>query len=202
MNVVIVDHGAGNLRSLAGGIERAGGIAEISADARTVAAAARLVLPGVGSAAAAVAQMQVRGLIAAVREATAAGAYLLGICLGMQLLFERSDEGGCDCLGLLPGRVAAIDWADRVPHMGWNDVRPLVSHPLTANLPAVCYFAHSFAARPADGADVLATTDLESGTLPSLVGRGRIAGAQFHPERSGPAGGALLRAFLHWRDAA
>jgi glutamine amidotransferase len=203
VNVVVVDHGAGNLRSLAAGIERAGGAVEISADAGRVAAARRLVLPGVGQAAAAVERMRSRDLLAAVREAAAAGAHVLGICLGMQLLFERSDEGNCDCLGLLPGRVEAIGWAERVPHMGWNDVRPRTAHPLTAGLPAVCWFAHSFAAVAADRRDVLAATDLDSGELPSLVGRDRIAGAQFHPERSGRAGAALLRGFLEWSaDAA
>jgi len=203
VTVLVVDHGAGNLRSLTAGIERAGGAVEVSADPDRVAAGRVLLLPGVGSAAAAIERMQARDLLAAVRGAAAAGAYVLGICLGMQLLFERSDEGGCECLGLLPGGVAAIGWAGRVPHMGWNDVRARSAHPLTAGLPAVCYFAHSYVAVPAEPTDVIATTDLDGAELPSLVGRGRVAGAQFHPERSGAAGGALLRAFLDWSaDAA
>ena len=202
MTVVIVDHGAGNLRSLRAGLERAGESAVVSADPRQVAGAARLVLPGVGSAAAAIVRMRRTGLAGAVVEAVAGGAHLLGICLGMQLLFERSEEGGGDCLGLLDGDVRRIGWSRRLPHMGWNDVSPVRAHPLTTPLPAVCYFAHSFAAAPAVPADVLATTDLDGRELPSLVGRRRVVGAQFHPEKSGPAGGRLLAAWLEWSGGA
>lgn len=203
MTVVIVDHGAGNLRSLRAGLERAGARAVVSGEPERVAGAARLVLPGVGSAAAAIARMRRTGLAEAVEHAALGGAHLLGVCLGMQLLFEHSEEGGCDCLGLLAGGVRRIGWSRRLPHMGWNEVTPAaVAHPLTAALPAVCYFAHSFAAEPAAPADVLATTELDGRDLPSLAGRGRVVGAQFHPEKSGPEGLRLLTAWLAWSDDA
>ena len=109
----------------------------VSGDAGELRAAERLVLPGVGAAAPAMAALRERGLDRAI---AGSGAPLLGVCLGMQLLFERSAEGGVDCLGLLPGEVVAIDWAQRVPHMGWNDV-------VGDGEPAVCYFAHSYAVR-------------------------------------------------------
>jgi glutamine amidotransferase len=121
----------------------------------------------------------------------------------MQLLFERSEEGDAECLGLLQGRVVAMRFARRVPHMGWNDVVAQAPHPLAGALPAVCYFAHSYAAEPARPETALGTTDLDGRRFVSVAGSGRIAGTQFHPEKSGPAGRRLLRAFLDWSgDAA
>jgi imidazole glycerol phosphate synthase glutamine amidotransferase subunit len=121
---------------------------------------------------------------------------VLGICLGLQLLFERSEEGETGCLGLLPGAVRRIDWAATVPHMGWNDVTPAGGDSLAGALPAVCYFAHGYVAEPADPGDVVATTELDGRLFASAVARGRVAAVQFHPERSGPAGRALLAALL------
>jgi glutamine amidotransferase len=196
--VVVVDYGAGNLRSLRTGLERAGATVTVTTDAGRVAAAARVLVPGVGAAGAAMAALERGGLRRAILAAAAAGAHVFGICLGMQLLYERSEEGGVECLGLLPGRVAAMRFAGRLPHMGWNDVTPEREHPLAATLPAVCYFAHSYCVEPAAADTVLATTELDGHRFTSVAGRGRIAGTQFHPEKSGPAGRALLRSFLAW----
>jgi glutamine amidotransferase len=136
------------------------------------------------------------GLVDAVRAAVADGAHLLGVCVGLQLLFERSAEGDTPCLGLLPGTVAHLDGVERLPHMGWNDVEPVVpDHPLAADLPAVAYFAHSYAVR-GRVPSTLAETELDGVRFSSLVGAGRVAGAQFHPERSARAGHALLERFL------
>jgi imidazole glycerol-phosphate synthase subunit HisH len=200
--VCVVDYGAGNLRSLRHGLERAGADVTVTSDAEAVAAAGRVLVPGVGAAGAAMAALERRGLVSAVRSASAAGAYVFGICLGMQLLFESSDEGGVDCLGLLPGRVTAMSFAGRLPHMGWNDVTACDGHPLASALPAVCYFAHSYAVEPASVDDVVATTELDGRRFASMAGSGRVAGTQFHPEKSGPAGRALLRAFLDWSAGA
>jgi imidazole glycerol-phosphate synthase subunit HisH len=201
--VCVVDYGAGNLRSLRTGLERAGATVTVTSDADRVAGAARVLVPGVGAAGAAMAALERRGLRRAIRAAAAAGGYVFGICLGMQLLFESSDEGDAECLGLLSGRVTAMGFADRLPHMGWNDVSPATDHPLAAGLPAVCYFAHSYAVQPASAAAVVATTELDDHRFASMVGSDRIAGTQFHPEKSGPAGRELLRSFLRWSgDAA
>jgi len=201
--VCVVDYGAGNLRSLRTGLERAGATVTVTADADRVARAARVLVPGVGAAGAAMAALERSGLRAAILAAAAAGGYVFGICLGMQLLFESSDEGDVECLGLLPGRVTAMGFADRLPHMGWNDVVADNGHPLAAGLPAVCYFAHSYAVEPASAADVVAITELAGRRFASMAGSGRVAGTQFHPEKSGPAGRDLLRAFLRWSgDAA
>jgi glutamine amidotransferase len=200
--VCVVDYGAGNLRSLRTGLERAGAEVTVTDDAARVAAAGRVLLPGVGAAGTAMAALERRGLAGAIRDATAAGAYVFGICLGLQLLFEASDEDDVPCLGLLPGRAVAMGFADRLPHMGWNDVTAQADHPLSRALPAVCYFAHSYAVEPAAADAVLGTTELGGRPFASIAGAGRVAGTQFHPEKSGPAGRELLRAFLQWSDRA
>jgi imidazole glycerol-phosphate synthase subunit HisH len=200
--VCVVDYGAGNLRSLRTGLERAGAEVIVTDDADRVGAAERVLVPGVGAAGAAMAALERRGLAAAIREAAWAGAYVFGICLGLQLLFESSEEDGVPCLGLLPGRAVAMDFAHRLPHMGWNDVTPRADHPLAVALPAVCYFAHSYAVEPASAAAVLGTTELDGRPFASVAGAGRVAGTQFHPEKSGRAGRELLRAFLRWSGRA
>jgi glutamine amidotransferase len=200
--VTVVDHGAGNLRSLRAALERLGEDVRITSDPSAVEAAPVVVVPGVGAAGPAMERLRVTGLAGAIRAAAAGGANVVGICLGLQLLFDRSDEGDTECLGLLPGAVRRIDWAGTVPHMGWNDVTPAGGDALADALPAVCYFAHTYVAEPEDGRDVLATTELDGRTFASAVARGRVAAVQFHPERSGPAGRALLAALLRRGDAA
>ena len=200
--VTVVDHGAGNLRSLRAALERLGEDVRITSDPSTVEAAPVVVVPGVGAAGPAMERLRVTGLAGAIRTAAAGGANVVGICLGLQLLFDRSDEGDTECLGLLPGAVRRIDWAGTVPHMGWNDVTPAGGDALADALPAVCYFAHTYVAEPEDGRDVLATTELDGRAFASAVARGRVAAVQFHPERSGPAGRALLAALLRRDDAA
>lgn len=200
--VTVVDHGAGNLRSLRAALERLGEDVRITSDPSAVEGAAVVVVPGVGAAGPAMERLRVTGLAGAIRTAAAGGANVVGICLGLQLLFDRSDEGDTECLGLLPGAVRRIDWAGTVPHMGWNDVTPAGGDALADALPAVCYFAHTYVAEPEDGRDVLATTELDGRTFASAVARGRVAAVQFHPERSGPAGRALLAALLRRGDAA
>ena len=121
----------------------------------------------------------------------------------MQLLFARSEEGDVAGLGLLPGSATRLSGARRLPHMGWNDVEPAAPHALTEAFPAPCYFAHSYAVQDAAARCLLASTTVEHGGFASLVGEGRVAGAQFHPERSGAAGAEFLRAVLRWAgDAA
>jgi glutamine amidotransferase len=195
--VTLIDYGAGNLRSLRAALERLGADVAVSDDAATVARSARIVLPGVGAAAPAMRALRALGLDAAIGEAVERGSSLLGVCLGMQLLFERSAEGGgVDCLGLLEGRVERIGWARRLPHMGWNDVAAYSGHPLAPAAGTVCYFAHSYRAVPADPAAVVADTELDGTRFASLVAAGVVAGTQFHPEKSGAVGRELLARWL------
>ena len=146
--VTVIDYGAGNLASITAGLERLGSAPQVSDRPDAIAGSPRLVLPGVGAAAPAMAELHRRGLVDAIGEAVDRGAALLGICLGMQLLFERSREGDAECLGLMRGETVSIDWSDRLPHMGWNDVDAVTDHPLTTALPSVCYFAHSYVVDP------------------------------------------------------
>jgi glutamine amidotransferase len=197
-----VDYGAGNLRSLRAAFERAGAEVAVSDEPGEVAAASFVVIPGVGQAAAAMETLRERGLVDAILAAVRGGAHLFGVCVGMQLLFTRSEEGDTAGLGLLPGSATRLEGARRLPHMGWNDVEPAARHPLTAAFPAPCYFAHSYAVQDAAPRCVLASTPVEHGGFASLVGDGRVAGAQFHPERSGATGAAFLGAVMAWADDA
>ena len=202
MSVVLVDYGAGNLRSLRAAFERVGASVRVSADPGELAGAALVVIPGVGAARHAMRELHARGLVDAIDAALKSGARLFGVCVGLQLLFEHSVEGDTTCLGLLPGRITRLEGARRLPHMGWNDVEPEADHPLCAGLPAPCYFAHSYAATEVEDELVLARTRVEHGSFASLVGRGAVAGMQFHPERSSAAGRQALRSVLRWADAA
>ena len=203
MIATFVDYGAGNLRSLRAAFERTGAEVAVTDRPEDVAAADFVVIPGVGQAASAMEGLRDRGLDDAILGAVRGGAHLFGVCIGMQLLFTRSEEGETAGLGLLPGTATRLVGSRRLPHMGWNDVEPVDGHPLTAAFPAPCYFAHSYAVQDAGERCVLASTPVEHGGFTSLVGEGRVAGAQFHPERSGAAGAAFLRAVVKWAgDAA
>jgi len=197
--IVLVDYGAGNLRSVCSGFERAGAEVSVTTDAATVREAPLAVIAGVGNAESAARGLEAHGLADALRARVAAGRPVLGICLGMQLLFEESDEGGSG-LGVLRGRVERLR-ARRVPHMGWNTLRLTGPTALLDGLDGSdVYFAHSFACAPAEPVAV-AEVDHES-PIVSAVERGAVAGVQFHPERSGAAGTRVLRNALAWSKSA
>jgi glutamine amidotransferase len=208
-SVALIDYGSGNLRSAEKALSRvAEGKAEIlvTSDPRVIAAADRVVLPGVGAFAACMGALQARdGVIEAMTEAVKAkGRPFLGICVGMQLLATRGLEFGETAgLGWVPGDVRKLEPADpaiKVPHMGWNELIEVADHPLFAppqNGEAV-YFTHSFAIFPNDPADIAAKVE-HGGVFPAAVARGNVAGVQFHPEKSQKPGLALLSRFLEWR---
>ncbi|GAA4492616.1 imidazole glycerol phosphate synthase subunit HisH [Pseudaeromonas paramecii] len=196
--VVIIDTGCANLSSVRMAIARLGVNAEVSRDAATIEAADKLILPGVGTAKAAMANLNERGLTELVR---AAKQPLLGFCLGMQMLAQASEEhmGGetdIPCLGVVPGKVKLMQVGDlRLPHMGWNQVEHDGSHPLFAGIPSgsYFYFVHSYALEVTDA--TLARCDY-GGPFTAVVGRDNFFGAQFHPERSGKVGARLIQNFL------
>ena len=196
----IIDYGIGNLRSLQKAFEAAGVEVERTGDPAAVARAERLVLPGVGAFGACADELRGRGLDGPVLDAVERGVPLLGVCVGMQLLFDASEERGTHAgLGLLPGRVVRFEEGEerlKVPHMGWNRLDAQREHPLLDGLAAdaFVYFVHSYHAEAADASDVLASATYGK-PFPAIVGRGNVAGAQFHPEKSGPAGLRLLRNF-------
>jgi len=192
--VALIDAGGANLGSVRYALEREGARVRVVRDADGLRGAQRVILPGVGAAPVAMALLQERGLADALRTLRLP---LLGICLGMQLLFEHSDEGDVACLGLLPGRVHRLMAANgvRVPHMGWNEVRPLRDDALLQGFEASpqAYFVHGYAAA-VTGDCIASCTHGQS--FAAMVRRGAVMGAQFHPERSARAGAALLRNFL------
>lgn len=206
--LTIVDYDIGNVRSLAKAFEAAGTRPLRTDDPDAIAAADRLVLPGVGAFGACAAALRERGLFELVADRARAGVPLLGVCVGMQLLFETSEERGKhDGLALLPGRVVrfadALDDQGRqlkVPHMGWNQLSPRGDHPIVDGHTDHVYFVHSYHASPTDPDDVLATVSYGI-DVPAIVGRGNVVGVQFHPEKSHTAGLALLRRFASWTPA-
>jgi len=196
--IAILDYGMGNLRSVEKALERVGRQAEITSDHQRIRAAEGLVLPGVGAFPKAMAEIRRRELDVVLRERVDAGVPVLGICLGMQLLFERSEElGGAEGLGLLPGPVERLDAGGlKLPQIGWNAVAWTNGSPLHRGLPDPCpfYHVHTFAPRPSDP-DVVLGTATYGGDFASAVGRDNVFGVQFHPEKSGPDGLALLANF-------
>jgi glutamine amidotransferase len=198
-DVVVIDSGGANLASLLFALERLGEKAEVSIDAKRIRAASHVLLPGVGAAHDAMARLRAAGLDTVIPTLTQP---LLGICLGMQLLFEASEEAAVGAretagLGVVPGRVTRMPAAvDRpVPHMGWNQLLPLGSDPLLDGIDAgaYVYFVHSYAAPVT--ADTLVASDY-GGRFTAAVKRGNFRGVQFHPERSAGVGARLLANFI------
>jgi len=205
MTVAIIDHGSGNLRSAAKAFEHAGGDVVVTARADDVAAATRIVLPGVGAFGDCRAGLlALDGMVDALSEVVIRrGVPFLGICVGMQLMATTGLEGGvCDGLDWIGGTVEAIspdDKALKVPHMGWNNLSIHAAHPLLAGLGREphMYFVHGYHLVAAKNGDVLATADY-GGAVTAVVGRGNIAGTQFHPEKSQALGLRLIENFLTW----
>lgn len=194
MRVVMVDAGGANLGSVRQALQRLGVEPELSADAAAIASADRVILPGVSTAAVVMQALRRLDLVEVLRGLQAP---LLAVCAGMQVLFEHSEEGDVDCLGLLPGRVRRLQPAPgvRVPHMGWNRLHRQGASALSEGIDEGdwAYFVHSYAA-PVDGHCLLACD--HGRRFAAVVQRGRVAGAQFHPERSSRAGERLLRNFI------
>lgn len=197
--IAIVDYGVGNLRSVQKALERVGAEAVVTSAPEVLDAALGVILPGVGAFGDAMSNLQSRKLLPPVLRQVEQRKPLLGICLGMQLLFEESEEmGRHPGLGLLPGRVVRFPEGElKVPHIGWNQLRHAKGPLLEGIVPgAYAYFVHSYYAVPQEPGDVLARTDYGV-EFASVVGRDRVWGAQFHPEKSQEVGLRLLQNF--WR---
>ncbi|MFO0016419.1 MAG: imidazole glycerol phosphate synthase subunit HisH [Synechococcaceae cyanobacterium] len=196
----LIDYGMGNLHSVQRALERLGAEVEPVHHAAAIAACDALVLPGVGAFDPAMERLRASGLEEPLQASCADGRPLLGICLGLQLLFEASDEGQAAGLGLLPGRVRALPRqpGHPIPHMGWAPLLPGEPSPLlpAGEPPAWVYFVHSYAADPSDAALVTAWVDWAGTPVTAAVWQGVIAACQFHPEKSGPVGEAMLGRWL------
>ena len=197
MTIAIVDYGAGNLRSVAHAVEHVGLPAVVTNDAEQIQAADGVILPGVGAAADTMANLQKHQLVEVVKDVIDAGKPFLGVCMGLQALFTVSQEGGeHPCLDVLPGTVRRFPPGLNIPHMGWNQVRQRVAHPIFDGIPddANFYFVHSYYVDPNDWTDVAGATDYGI-EFPSVVVRDTLMATQFHPEKSGDHGLRLYANF-------
>jgi glutamine amidotransferase len=204
--ITIIDYQMGNLRSVQKAMEKLGHQAEISSDPATIAAATKLILPGVGAFRDAIAELRNRDLVAPIQEAVAAGKPFLGICLGLQLLFDVSyEDGQYEGLGIIPGDVKRFElpagW--KVPHMGWNQVEIPQPSPLLSEIAAGShfYFVHSYYVTPKDESVVALTADYGH-PFCAAVQQGNLFATQFHPEKSQADGLKLLDNFANWEPAA
>ncbi len=202
LRAAILDYDAGNVRSAKRGFDAAGADAEVVRDAARARAADVLVIPGVGNFDSCMAQLRRSGLEEVIRDAIIAERPVFGICVGMQLLYGRSDEGEEPGLGLLPGDVQRFPATAVVPHIGWDVVRAAdgsEDDPLLADVAGErLYFVHSYYAVPTQRDHVVARTTYGGVAFPCLVREGSVVGTQFHPEKSGPVGARLLR---NWLDS-
>lgn len=198
VDLAIVDYGMGNRRSVEKAFEHIGANVLVTADHDRLRAAAGLVVPGVGAFPRGMANLRELGLDVLLRERLSAGVPVLGICLGMQLAFDRTTElGGAEGLGVIPGEVRILEHGElKLPHIGWNEVTLRSPSPLTEGLPERCafYHVHSFAPRPTHAEDILGTS-VYGAPFASVVARGGFYGVQFHPEKSSAAGLRLLANF-------
>jgi glutamine amidotransferase len=199
--IVIIDYQAGNLTSVVRSLKALGVEGTVTQDPAVVAQASRVIFPGVGAAGKAMDTLRQLGLDEALRQSCGRGIPILGICLGAQIILEHSEENDAACLGLLPGRTRALPRVAplKIPHMGWNRVRFVQTHPVFQGLPegAEYYFVHSYYPAPAEAAMVLGVTD-HGVEFPSAIGRRNLVATQFHPEKSGRFGLQILKNFLAW----
>ncbi|MBM3941745.1 MAG: imidazole glycerol phosphate synthase subunit HisH [SAR202 cluster bacterium] len=197
MNIVVIDYQSGNLRSVAKALESVGVAPVVTGDPGLLDTADGLILPGVGSGPAAMSALRERGLVEPLRQFAGSGRPFLGVCLGLQLLLERTEEGDAPCLGILKGRVRRLPAGLKVPHMGWNSVRFQKPHPLFQDIPqdTQFYFVHSYYADPLDREGVAGVTEYG---IPfcSVYAKDNLAATQFHPEKSGALGLRIYRNFV------
>jgi glutamine amidotransferase len=202
--VAVIDYKAGNLTSVRLALEHIGSECKITSTASDVLAAERVIFPGVGAAGEAMHNLRELGLTEVIREVALSGKPFLGICLGTQIILDYSEEdGSTQCLGLIPGSVKRFVPSDptcKIPHMGWNRVRIVKSHPIFEGIEdeSEFYFVHSYYPDPADRSHVFGETDYAAVNFASVIGCGNIIATQFHPERSGRIGLRMLANFIRW----
>ena len=197
VKLVVIDYQSGNLRSVAKALESTGVRPLITGDSEELGDAGGLVLPGVGSGPAAMEALKQRGLVQPLRDYIESGRPFLGVCLGLQLLMERTDEGDAPCMDIIPGEVKRLPATLKVPHMGWNSVHLQGGGPVFQGIPqdSHFYFVHSYYAAPQDAAAVVGTTEY---SIPfcSVYAKDNVVATQFHPEKSGPVGLRIYHNFV------
>ncbi len=203
--ITIVDYNAGNIRSVQRACKKVGVETQITQDPETVTKSERVIFPGVGAAASAMNTVKQTGLDEALRETLKKGIPVLGICIGAQIILDRSEESETECLGIIPGttkRFQLNDPALKVPHMGWNAVNVIQPHPLLEGIQKgdEFYFVHSYYPNPANTENIYATADYENPFCCAL-GKDNLFATQFHPEKSGRFGLELLERFSKWNGS-
>ena len=196
--IAIIDYGAGNLRSVANAIMKLGCQPKITSCPEDLVNAQAVILPGVGAAAETMKNLEMLGLIAPICQFIGEGRPFFGICIGLQILFAGTEEGGWhECLGVLPGRVRKLPAGLKIPHMGWNQVRQLGAHPVFDGIPdeANFYFVHSYYAEPDDRSLIVGETNYGL-NICSVIARGNLVATQFHPEKSGEFGLRMYHNFI------
>ncbi|MBF6600440.1 MAG: imidazole glycerol phosphate synthase subunit HisH [Dehalococcoidia bacterium] len=196
--IVIIDYGAGNLRSVARAVAHVGFEPTVTADPHDVQDAAAVILPGVGAAADTMRNLRLRRMAEPVKEYIASGRPFFGVCMGQQALLSVSEEGGeHECLGVIEGRVRRLPAGQKVPHMGWNQVRQTSPHPIFEGIPddSYFYFVHSYAPEPVDHSVVIGETAYGR-TFASVLARDNVIATQFHPEKSAAMGLRMYANFL------
>ena len=201
--IAIVDYGAGNVRSVSNAIAKLGHQAKVISEPSEVANAKAIIVPGVGSATDAMANLRTLKLAESIKQWIAEGRPFLGVCIGLQILLTVSEEGGwCECLDIIPGRVRRLPLGQKVPHMGWNQVKQKVSHPVFDGIPdgASFYFLHSYYVDPADRSLVIGETEYGI-PICSVIAAGNLIATQFHPEKSGKSGLKMYENFIRLATA-
>jgi len=196
--IAIIDYGAGNVRSVANAIAKLGHESMVTSNPGDVLGAAAVILPGVGAAADTMHSLAKSGMSEAIQQLISEERPLFAVCVGMQVLFSGTEEGGWhECLGVLPGTVKRLRSGNKIPHMGWNQVSQRVVHPIFDGIPdeANFYFVHSYYADPRDASVVAGTTDYGVSMCSVLI-RGSLVATQFHPEKSGEYGLRIYANFL------
>jgi glutamine amidotransferase len=196
--IAIIDYGAGNLRSVVNAVSRLGYQPEVTSSPVDLLNAQAVMLPGVGAAADTMENLKTLGLASPIQRFIAQGRPFLGVCIGLQVLFAGTEEGGWhECLDIIPGRVKKLPSGLKIPHMGWNQVKQKVSHPVFDGIPdgANFYFVHSYYVEPNDGSLVAGETEYGM-PFCSVIARGNLVATQFHPEKSGESGLRMYANFL------
>ena len=196
--IAIIDYGGGNLRSVANAVMRLGYQPKITAEPKEVLSARAVFLPGVGAAGDIMRNLKAMGMVGPVRQLISEGRPFFGVCVGLQLLFTGTEEGGWhECLGIIPGAVRKLPEGLKVPHMGWNQVKQIFTHPIFDGIPdeANFYFVHSYYANPENRSVVAGTTEYGVSICSVLI-RGNLVATQFHPEKSGEYGLRMYANFL------
>jgi glutamine amidotransferase len=196
--IAVIDYGAGNLRSVANAIARLGYQPRITARARDLSEAQAVILPGVGAAGDTMESLRNLGLVAPIKQLIADDRPFFGVCIGLQVLFDGTEEGGGhDCLGVIAGRVKRLPAGRKVPHMGWNQVKQRFHHPIFEGIPdgANFYFVHSYYGEPEDKSLVAGETEYGI-PMGSVIARGNLVATQFHPEKSGEHGLKMYANFI------